>query len=414
MPVTNSDASSSRGRRRLPAVGEYLSVEALGGLILASAVVAALLWANAATSSYAKFWSYEVTLGLGQAAISESLAHWVTDGLMTVFFFVAGLEIKRELVVGELRNRRTAALPVVAAVGGMVVPALLYLAVNAGESGSRGWGIPMATDIAFAVAVVALLSRRVPRALKLFLLTLAIVDDIGAIIVIALFYSRGVSVVWLLGGGLVVVGVCVLRRIGVMTPVAYIVPAVVLWFCFLESGVHATIAGVVLGLLTPAREAHGRQVIERLEHFLHPWSSLVIVPLFALASAGVVLDVDSLRSASGSAVTWGVILGLVIGKPLGIFLAAAVATRLRIAVLPDSLRFTHILGAGCVAGIGFTVSLFVADLSFAGSRLSDAKIGILFASLSSALLGMVYLVGLARRERPVSPVVQTLDAVAAT
>jgi Na+:H+ antiporter, NhaA family len=414
MPVTDTDeTSTSRRARRLPAVGEFLSVEALGGLILASAVVAALVWANAAPDSYTSFWSYQVSLGGGSASVTESLAHWVTDGLMTIFFFVAGLEIKRELVVGELRNRRTAALPVFAAIGGMVVPAVLYLAVTMGDPGSRGWGIPMATDIAFAVAVVALLSNRVPRALKLFLLTLAIVDDIGAIVVIALFYSRGVSLGWLLAGALGIVGIVALRRFGAVSPVAYVLPGLALWLCFLESGVHATIAGVVLGLLTPAGLVRGRPVIEQLEHLLHPWSSLVVVPLFALASAGVILDVDALRSASGSAATWGVILGLVLGKPLGIFLASALAVRLRVAHLPDGLRFTHVLGAGMVAGIGFTVSLFVADLSFAGTTLSDAKIGILVASLSSAVLGVAYLVASCRQARSVPPGVPTLDPVAA-
>ncbi len=414
MPVSELDvASLSQVRRRATAIAEFVSVEVLGGLILAAAVVGALSWANLAPEGYVRFWSREISLGLGPATMTESLAHWITDGLMTVFFFVAGLEIKRELVRGELRDPRTAALPVFAALGGMVVPALLFLLLNAGGQGSGGWGIPMATDIAFAVAVVALLGTRVPRSLKLFLLTLAIVDDIGAIIAIALFYSSRVSPIWLLAAALAAVGIIALRHAGLATPVLYVVPAVALWVCFLESGVHATLAGVVLGLLTPTGEIRGRPVIERLEHCLHPWAGLVVVPLFALASAGVVLDAESLISASGSAIAWGVGLGLVVGKPLGIVLVTMLALRLRLARLPHGVQLLDLLGAGLVAGIGFTVSLFVAELSFRAAILNDAKIGILAASLTSAAVGVMYLVARSRRWRRMSLAAGATTRVAA-
>jgi NhaA family Na+:H+ antiporter len=400
---TRPPGSSSPPRRRPPALGEFLSVETAGGLVLVAAVIAAIVWANVSPAAYASFWASEITLGVGDVSISETLAHWVTEGLMTIFFFVVGLEIKRELVVGELRDPRRAALPVVAALGGMVVPAALFVAVNLGRPSVDGWGIPMATDIAFAVAVVALLGSRVPRPLKLFLLTLAIVDDIGAIVVIALFYSHGVSFAWLLGGALVLLAMVGMRVVGIARPLVYVLPGAIIWYCFLESGIHPTLSGVLLGLLTPTGEAGGRPVIEQLEHRLHPWSSLVIVPLFALASAGVLLDVEAIQRAADSPVSWGVVLGLVVGKPLGIFVATATAVRLGIGRLPSQLGLRHVLGAGCLAGIGFTVSLFVADLAFVGALLRDAKLGILAASVASALIGIAVLATLAARHRPPSP-----------
>jgi Na+:H+ antiporter, NhaA family len=391
-----------RPRRRRPsAVAEFLSTETLGGVILLVAVAAAIVWANLAPGSYRTFWSHELTLGLGDLAVTETLAHWVTEGLMTIFFFVVGLEIKRELVRGELRDPRRAALPAIAAIGGMVVPAAIFVVLNLGQTTADGWGIPIATDIAFAVAVLALFGSRIPRPLKVFLLTLAIVDDIGAIIVIALFYSHGVSGAWLLAAALMVAGIVAMRFIGLTHPAWYVVPAVALWYCCLESGIHPTIAGVILGLLAPTGEVGGRPLLEQLEHRLHPWSSILIVPLFALASAGVILDVESLRHAAGSSVTWGVIVGLVIGKPLGIAVASFLAVRLRLGQLPSHVRGSHLLGAGCLAGIGFTVSLFVAELAFGGGALRDAKLGILAASLASAAIGVVVLTTVAKRTRTV-------------
>jgi NhaA family Na+:H+ antiporter len=249
----------------------------------------------------------------------------------------------------------------------------------------------MATDIAFGVVVLAVLGSRVPPGLKLFLLTLAIVDDIGAILVIALFYSEGIAAEWLLGSVGVVLLILVLQRLGLGRPIVYVVPAVVLWVCTQQSGVHATIAGVTLGLLTPARPFGGRAVIERLEHRFHPWSSLLVIPVFAVANAGVHLDAAALERAATSEITWGVVLGLVVGKPVGIVLATALGVRLRLGRLPDGLSLRHVLGVGCVAGIGFTVSLFVANLSFDGPLLSEAKVGIVAASLVSGTVGSVML-----------------------
>jgi NhaA family Na+:H+ antiporter len=268
-----------------------VSLEAASGIVLLVATAAALVWANTNRAGYASWWHHQLTIGPGDHAITESLVHWVNDALMTIFFFVVGLEIKRELVTGELRDRRRAALPAVAALGGMVVPALLFVAINAGNaSGIDGWAIPMATDIAFAVGVLALLGPRVPSSLKLFLLTLAIVDDIGAIVVIALFYSRGLDGWWLLGAIVVTSAVVAMSRLGVDRPLAYVVPGILLWWCLHEARVEPTLAGVVLGLLTPARPRRGFPVLERLEDALHPVSSFVIVPIFALANAGVVLS----------------------------------------------------------------------------------------------------------------------------
>ena len=376
-------------------VYEFLQLETAGGAVLMGATVLALLWANSPwAGAYDRLWTVTVTLDAGPLHVSEDLRHLVNDGLMTLFFFVVGLEIKRELVAGGLRDPRAAALPAVGALGGMVVPAVLYASLNAGGAGSSGWGIPMATDIAFAVGVVALLGSRVPADLRLFLLTLAIVDDIGAIAVIAVFYTADLSPGWLgvAAGGLALV---VALRAARVTPVAaYAAVGVVAWFATLESGVHATIAGVALGLLTPAEPLPGETtaVTERLEHALHPWTSFVVVPLFALANAGISLGADDLAEAASSPVAQGVVLGLVVGKVTGITGAAWLAVRLRFARLPEGVGWRQMAGIGMVAGIGFTVSLFIAGLAFAGAgggggREEEAKAGILVASILAAALG---------------------------
>jgi NhaA family Na+:H+ antiporter len=377
------------GRALAPVGSEFVSVEALGGTVLLVATVAGFVWANAAGRSYDDLWARQLTLGWHSFAMSQDLRHWVNDGLMTVFFFVVGLEIKRELVRGELRDRRAATLPVAAAVGGMVVPVLLYLAVNAGDSAGRGWAVPMATDIAFAAVMLSVLGSRVPPRARLFLLTLAIVDDIGAILVIAFFYSKHVDVRWLVGAAAFVVLVVIAQRLGIGHPLLYVVPALALWVCTRESGVHATLAGVVLGILTPARPVGRRDVLDGLLRRLHPWSSLLVIPLFALANAGVHLDGATLARAATSRIAWGVVVGLVVGKPLGIMIATTVSLRFGLGRLPEGLTLRHVFGLGCVAGIGFTVSLFVADLSFQGARLGDAKVGIVAASLLSGLVGAV-------------------------
>jgi Na+:H+ antiporter, NhaA family len=347
------------------------------------------VWANVG-ASYATFWSHEITLGVGSLDRTLSRTEWVNEGLMTLFFFVVGLEIKRELVVGDLRDRRHAALPVVAALGGMVVPAGIYLAVH----GGTGWGIPMATDIAFALGAFALVAGRSSPRLRVFLLTLAVVDDLGAIVVIAIISSHGIDGLALLLAVALVAGMLLMRRLGVRAIAAYVLPAFLFWACVLASGVHATLAGVVLGFLTPAIGAPSP--VDRLEHRLHPWSSWLVVPLFALANAGVALGTDALDHAAHSTIAWGVFLGLVVGKTVGISTAVALAVRLRIGKLPADVRPVQILGVAVLGGIGFTVALFTAGLSFSGTDLVEAKVAILAASVTAAVAGSAVL-GIGRR-----------------
>lgn len=406
-------------------VGRFLEVEAAGGVLLLIATAVALVWANSPWSAgYDQLWSTAATVDVGPIYLSGDLRHWVNDGLMAVFFFVVGLEIKRELVDGRLAHPRAAALPAIAALGGMVVPAGAFLALNAGSSGSPGWGIPMATDIAFAVGVLLLLGERVPPSLKVLLLGLAIADDIGAIAVIAVFYADDLAVQWLAAaaGGLVIVAF--MRRARVWYFPAYAVVGVAVWACTYESGVHATIAGVALGLLTPARpllpelEAsriadrlsadtqvtptevreigfllrESVSVAERVETALHPWTSYLVIPVFALANAGIPLSRAAVDAAVTSRVTLGVVLGLVVGKLAGISLAAWLAVRLRVARLPADLGWAHVVGMAALAGIGFTVSIFVAGLAYDDAGVQDeAKLGVLLASIAAACLGSALL-----------------------
>ncbi len=400
---------------------EFLHTEAAGGIVLVAATVVALVWANSPFSaSYRDLWGSTVTIAVRDHVLTLNLRTWVNDGLMTIFFFVVGLEIKRELVVGELRDRRTAILPAVAAIGGMVVPAAIYLGINAGGHGARGWGIPMATDIAMAVGVLSLLGSRINPSLKLFLLALAIVDDIGAIIVIAIFYSSGISGGSLAVAALLVFAVVVMRVVGLRAVWPYVVVGAALWLAVHESGVHATITGVVLGLLAPTRAPRSQETVdvdkladvstvetarettvlaresvsvaEWLEHGIHPWSSYVIVPLFALANAGVVISADSLGHAVRSPITQGIVIGLIVGKFVGITAFAWLACRVGLAVLPAGTTWSGILGVAVIAGIGFTVSIFVSGLAFgAGVRETDAKLGILAASVIAAAIGSLVL-----------------------
>jgi NhaA family Na+:H+ antiporter len=379
------------GRAVPPFGNNFVSLEAASGIVLLLAAAAALVWVNTDTAGYTSWWHHELTIGPGELAITESLVHWVNDALMTVFFFVVGLEIKRELVTGELRDRQRAALPAVAALGGMVVPALLFVAINVGGNGLDGWAIPMATDIAFAVGVLAMLGPRVPSSLKLFLLALAIVDDIGAIVVIALFYSRGLDPWWLLGALATTLLVVVMSRVGVDRPIAYVVPGIVLWWCLHEAGVEPTLAGVALGLLTPARPRRGVPVLERLEDGLHPVSSFVIVPIFALANAGVVLSGEAIDHALSSRVAIGIVVGLVVGKFVGIFGASTLAVRAGIGALPRGVHLRHVAGVAVLGGMGFTVSLFITDLAFRGEMIDDAKIAVLAATVTAAVLGTILL-----------------------
>lgn len=368
--------------------------------MLLIAAVAALIWANAPFGeSYEEFWTTAVNLNVGSFHLDETLRGVVNDGLMAIFFFVVGLEIKRELVAGDLRDKRTAVLPAIAAMGGMVVPALIYFAFNVGTTAEHGWGIPMATDIAFAVGVVTLLGSRIPLGGRLFLLALAIVDDIGAIVVIAIFYTEQVSIadlalsmasLGLMWGAL---------RIGFRSLFFHIPAALAAWFFLLESGVHPTLSGVAIGLLIPVGSGYGEGAsneplspLHRLETAFHPWSSFAIVPIFALANAGVRLAGVDLVEAVTNRVSLGVSVGLIVGKTAGITLFTWLAVRFGIGVLPRAVGWVHVVGLAALAGIGFTVSLFVAGLSFTDAATTDlAKIGIFVGSLLAGTLGYLIL-----------------------
>lgn len=389
-------------RRVVRPVQEFLQESTASGVLLVIAAMAALVWVNSpGGDSYERLWRTTFSLGSGTWGVAEDLRHWVNDGLMAFFFLVVGLEIKREILTGELRDRRVVALPVVAAVGGMVVPALIYLAINAGGDGAHGWAIAMPTDIAFTLGIVALASRRAPAGLRSFVLTLAIVDDLLTFAVIAIFYPKNVDVVPLIvsiGLGLTLV---VLARLRVWVPVVFAGIGVALWVAMHASGVPAALAGVVIGLLAPASPSSRRRdgsvgdvsPLARIEHVLLPWASFLILPLFALANAGVRLSSSALTEAFSSPVSIGIVVGRVAGKIVGIGLATWVATRLGIARLPEGMRFAHVLGVAAAAGIAFTVSLFVTDLAF-GDRpelVLLAKMGILACAPIAGLLGFVVL-----------------------
>lgn len=362
--------------------------------MLLLAAVAALVWANSpAGPAYVRLWDTVVDLRLGPVSLPHDLHHWVNDGLMTLFFFVVGLEIKRELVAGELRDRRKALMPVLAGVGGMVVPAAIYLTVTGlGGEAARGWAIPMATDIAFALGVLALLGRRVPPALRLFLLALAIADDIGAIAIIAIAYSDGIRLAPLAAAVACLAGVAVMGRSPRWATAVTLLLGIGSWLAVLQSGVHPTVAGVALGLVVPAG-AHA----ERLEHRLHPWSSYLVVPVFALANAGVVLD-GAGALGGGPSVALAVGLGLALGKVVGIAGGSWLAIRLGAGSMPEGTTWLQVVGAAAVAGIGFTVALFIGDLAFSSPALeAQAKIGILAGSLAAAVAGVAILSLASRR-----------------
>jgi len=419
-------------------IQSFLNREASGALLLLGATAAALIWANSPWwETYEDFWHSQITIRVGGLEIAEDLRHWINDGLMVLFFLVVGLEIKRELTTGELREPRSVVLPALAALGGMVVPALLYLAFTVGTPAADGWGIPMATDIAFALGVLTIAAVNAPPGLKPFLLTLAIVDDIGAILVIAVFYSGGIEWGWLSMAFGIVAVIVVLQRIHVRWVPVYVVLGVVLWLTVFESGVHATIAGVVLGVITPAlpfqrpndvsREARRvadqtvddptppdadaeewlylarltREAVSpltRAEEALHPWTALLVIPVFALANAGIHLRWGLLRDAFTRPVTLGIVAGLVIGKLIGISAMTFLAQRTGLGDLPVGARAGHVVGVASVAGIGFTVALFVADLAFgdAPALLEASKMAILSASLLAGVIATVVLRSLGR------------------
>lgn len=417
---------------------EFLHAQTTTGLILIVMTIIALVLANTSLyETYAHFFHMNIDFNVGSWALSHSLHHWINDGLMAIFFFLIGLEIKREITAGELSNLKVAILPILAAIGGMVFPALIYTSLNYGTAGSAGWGIPMATDIAFAISALVLLGKRVPTALVTFLVALAIVDDLGAVIVIALFYTDTINMMALGLAGLMFAVMLAFNRFGIHMILPYFVVGLLMWFFMLESGVHATIAGVLAALAIPStpkrvpstltkkakdlldeyekypvnenyqiHEEQKRILSEikhkiyevetpaaRLEHNLHLPVALIIIPIFALANAGIKIDFSSIGTTIVEPVSLGIILGLIFGKVIGIFGVSYVAVKLKIAQLPKDSSMSQVFGVAFLGGIGFTMSIFVADLAFINSPelILQAKIGILSASLFSALFGYLWL-----------------------
>ncbi|MEW5931425.1 MAG: Na+/H+ antiporter NhaA [Gemmatimonadota bacterium] len=437
VPVVVSTGRRTPIERILTPFQRFARIESSGGIVLIFCTAIALILANSAwAEAYHHFWETELAVSWGGREFHLSLHHFINDGLMAVFFFLVGLEIKREFLVGELASAKRAALPIAAAVGGMVVPALIYAGLNGGTPGASGWGIPMATDIAFALGVLALLGPRAPLALKVFLAALAIVDDIGAVLVIALFYTADISWVALAVAGGFLGLMLAANLLGVRGPILYLLLGIGLWAAFLASGIHATVAGVLAAMTIPARTRidtaefldrgralmdefdaagvegenvltnHGQQVViqeiesaceaaqsplQRIEHDLQPLVAFGIIPLFALANAGVHLPAD-FGSALAHPVTLGVILGLVLGKPLGITLFSWLAVRLGMAAMPAGVSWRALHGVSWLGGIGFTMSLFIAALAFpSGLLVDEAKVGILSASVLAGVVGWILL-----------------------
>jgi NhaA family Na+:H+ antiporter len=377
----------------------FIRTEVSSGVILLAAAAVALAWANSPwDGAYRDLFTTDLSINTSVLSIGLDLRHWINDGLMTVFFFVVGLEIKRELVRGELAGREKALLPIVAAFGGMVVPALIYTAFNAGGDGGRGWGIPMATDIAFALGVLALLGRRMPSQLRVFLLAMAVVDDIGSIVIIAVFYSHDIDFAWMAAAAVLLGTVYAMRQFTVRHYAAYIVAGGCVWLATFESGISTTIAGVALGLLTPLDPSYRRQPeatespLEHLERLVHPYASLLVVPLFALANAGVALNGDAVGNPLTNPVIGGIVLARLFGKPLGIVLASWLAVRTGLAKLPNDTKWVHVLGVGMLGGVGFTVALFVNELAFRdGALIDDGKLGIIAATVIAGVAGYAFL-----------------------
>jgi NhaA family Na+:H+ antiporter len=431
-------------KRVLVPVERFLAIEAASGILLLIAATVALAWANSPwRTSYSDLWHIPIGFSFGEFAFARDLHFWINEGLMTIFFFVVGLEIRREIHAGELSEVRRAALPVAAALGGMLVPALIFFSLNVGRASANGWAVPMATDIAFAVGALALLGKRVAPALRILLLALAVIDDVGAIVVIALLYSSNLNAIGFVVLGLGIGGILLLQVLGTRSAPAYLAPAIVIWSGAYVAGIHPALAGVLIGLMTPVTAWFGtagvldkietdvrslrahdvsddRKLIphldaltkanreavspvERLQHQLHGWVAFGIMPLFAFANSGVSLGQTSF---DGDAlwVFWGVGLGLTLGKPIGILSACWIAVRLRAAALPSGVQWSHIAVIGMAGGIGFTMALFIAQLAFsAGMLLETAKLAILCCSALAGVLSL--LVG-----RRVLQVIQTPGA----
>lgn len=433
--------------RLIKPINDFLHKEASGGILLIITTVIAVLWSNSTFSdSYHNLWHTHLSISLGTLfTLDYTIHHWINDGLMAVFFFTVGLEIKRELMVGELSSMRKASLPVAGAIGGMILPALIYLIFNQDGPGVRGWGIPMATDIAFVVGIMALLGPKIPLSLKIFVLALAIADDIGAVLVIAIFYTAEISAPAMLIAAAVLIVLFILNKLGTKSLIVYTFFGIILWLAFLKSGIHATVAGVLFAFTIPAysrydtkkfsdtvrslinnfdsKGDHWKNILnsserqndvlaiesscekvltplQRFEHDLHPWVSYFIIPLFALANAGVSIKEINFIEALLKPVSIGIITGLFIGKQLGIFIFSMLAVKFKLAYLPEGVNLRNLYGAGILAGVGFTMSLFIAGLAFDNPDILDtAKIGVLTGSLISGITGFIFLKMGSRKEK---------------
>ena len=384
-----------------PPLREFLERESSGGVLILISAALGLIIANSPISeSYFSFLSFDFTLGFGIFAIEFTVQKFINYALMTIFFFVVGLEIKRELTSGHLTSVKKALMPFLAALGGVAFPAIIYLSI-AGGVAAGGWGVPVATDIALAVGLLTMIGSRVPESLRIFLLALAVIDDIVAILIIALVYSDGILVNWLVSGAAVIAFIYLLKRFEVKSTAIYIFFGVILWFTLYKTGVHPTLAGVILGLMTPntPKVTGGTEsVIEWLEDRFHPASAFFVVPLFAFANTGVAISLDTLELASTSLVAWGIFLGLVVGKPLGILFSTVLASRLKVADMPEGASKSMITATGSAAGIGFTVAIFIAQIAFDDRQTQDiAVIAVIVASIVSALLSWVMFKAFSKR-----------------
>lgn len=373
---------------------DFFKSESISGLILLICAAIAMILANSSfASTYEHILHTYITIGYKRASISMSLLHWINDGLMAIFFFVVGMEIKRELVIGELKSIEKTILPISTAIGGMIVPAAIYAIFNYKESTIGGWGIPMATDIAFALGVLSLVAKNVPKGIIVFLTALAIVDDLGAIIVIAIFYTTKISWGAFIIGLLIFTCLVFVNKLKIKVASIYVIGGIFLWISFLKSGIHATISGVLLGMALPVGKdlnEFQKSMLFKFEHTITPWSSFVIMPLFALANSGISIETVNIRTLISTPVSLGIIFGLFIGKQLGIFSVCYTLVKLKIAKLPSEVTNRHLYGASVLAGIGFTMSLFIASLSFPEDTiLSTAKISIMVSSIFAAILGTI-------------------------
>ena len=444
MQQASAHESSSPIAALFRPIRQFFQMEAAGGILLMISAAIALIWANSPfAEAYFHLWHAHVAVEIGSLKIDKHLLHWINDGLMAIFFLLVGLEIKREVLTGELASPKKAALPIAAAIGGMLVPALFYVAFNAGSSTISGWGVPMATDIAFALGVIILLGKRVPTTLKIFIVALAIVDDLGAVLVIAFFYTSKVSFTALIYGAVFLVGLIVANRLGVRKSPVYVILGICLWVAFLKSGVHATLAGVLMALTIPSSrkstpyqfmEANRKAMydymggvtpdqkklthkqehavhdiehaarnisspMERFEHSLHSWVTFLIMPIFAFANAGVSFAGIDIGAAITSPVALGIIVGLFLGKQFGIFGFSWLAIKFGLAEMPAKTNWKQLYGVSMLAGIGFTMSLFIASLAFTEAQMLDiAKIGIITASLLSGIVGWMVLSSSAEEE----------------